>query len=235
MRGAPLEPTTFLGLVFQSTPPCGGRHNNPRFGCPFYGVSIHAPVWRATGMRWRLQSKTILFQSTPPCGGRHDRDHDDTWPIVFQSTPPCGGRHVLDYYNGKKAKVSIHAPVWRATRQPIYALAKRRVSIHAPVWRATRPRLRLGRGIVSFNPRPRVEGDGQKVVSSGRGGLFQSTPPCGGRPGHLFVAGMTRSGFNPRPRVEGDALSTDSSTPVPGFNPRPRVEGDRARAQKLAE
>jgi len=54
-----------------------------------------------------------------------------------------------------------------------------------------------------FNPRPRTEGDSYGYTITGIGGLFQSTPPHGGRRTGT-LAEMIEVGFNPRPRTEGD-------------------------------
>ena len=52
--------------------------------------------------------------------------------------------------------VSIHAPVWGATKGARLGVEDRIVSIHAPVWGATigfAVRMTVG---ISFNPRTRV-------------------------------------------------------------------------------
>ena len=100
------------------------------------GVSIHAPVWGATfGV---LSSRVASgFQSTHPCGVRLQLQRICTTQPTFQSTHPCGVRPVdaafvcatygfnprtrvgcdVYRYNGKTNNwVSIHAPVWGATR-----------------------------------------------------------------------------------------------------------------------
>ena len=76
---------------FQSTHPCGVRQHDAILCRVGRTVSIHAPVWGATGryMRWR---NTVMFQSTHPCGVRR---------ATSTITP--------------EQRVSIHAPVWGAT------------------------------------------------------------------------------------------------------------------------
>jgi len=59
---------------------------------------------------------------------------------------------------------------------------------------------------LSFNPRPRVEGDAEY-------GSILRQLKC----------------FNPRPRVEGDAEYGSILRQLKCFNPRPRVEGDSVR------
>jgi len=56
-------------IVFQSTPPRGGRHRLLDLAANLQRVSIHAPARGATGW-WHVFDRTILFQSTPPRGGR---------------------------------------------------------------------------------------------------------------------------------------------------------------------
>ena len=122
---------------------------------------------------------------------------------MFQSTPPHGGR-------------------------PRSAGAVRRlptVSIHAPARGATAA-VSMPRRVASFNPRPRTGGDAiQCAASAGRqrvsihapargatsaadqhrgmSGVFQSTPPHGGRPSAVPLRSIARR-FNPRPRTGGD-------------------------------
>ena len=51
--------------------------------------------------------------------------------------------------------VSIHAPVWGATKSTQAVQVLSQVSIHAPVWGAT-PCLSISKSIMRFNPRTRV-------------------------------------------------------------------------------
>ena len=80
-------------ILFQSTPPYGGRPTPYCERCWFY-----------------------KFQSTPPYGGRHINIDQFNLTSLFQSTPPYGGRPItkLLLSNGGGI-VSIHAPVWGAT------------------------------------------------------------------------------------------------------------------------
>ena len=81
-----------------------------------------------------------LFQSTPPHGGRLDLCGHCAFSRMFQSTPPHGGRLLEKHLSKKRGNsVSIHAPARRATSGPSVPHTRRR---------------RL-----SFNPRPRTEGD----------------------------------------------------------------------------
>ncbi len=76
--------------------------------------------------------------------------------------------------------VSIHAPAWRATKKPVEILSpcdrfNPRPRMEGDITHSLPPYVCVG-----FNPRPRMEGDkGIKVKFSL--GLFQSTPPHGGR------------------------------------------------------
>ena len=103
------------GKVFQSTHPRGvrlGQHGGAAHGLD---VSIHAPAWGATRLRYRACRLRSEFQSTHPRGVRRRRDRETI-------------RH---------AHVSIHAPAWGATRQERRRRMPRPVSIHAPAWGAT--------------------------------------------------------------------------------------------------
>ena len=121
---------------------------------------------------------------------------------LFQSTPPYGGRHAYSPFVTIYKSVSIHAPVWGATRHRCCHPDDHPVSIHAPVWGATSC-LFIYYGIVTF----------------------QSTPPYGGR---RFLLAHPRAfrRFNPRPRMGGDVFGTFYVRPWSGFNPRPRMGGD---------
>ena len=57
-----------------------------------------------------------------------------------------------------------------------------------------------------FNPRPREEGDGKRLVSD-----------------------IASSHFNPRPREEGDFNTSAKAFASLNFNPRPREEGDHSK------
>ncbi len=193
-----------LDVLFQSTPPRGGRppqattcfawtkcfNPRPRVGGDNISlrfglcnqVSIHAPAWGATS--------TLR-----------------TWPgrSAFQSTPPRGGRLGHAGSRAYRRSVSIHAPAWGAT-----ALVER--------FSAARH---------CFNPRPRVGGDGSGAVLHAAAVGFNPRPRVGGDyNGNLVPTSVT--GFNPRPRVGGDTCTSASTVTMAGFNPRPRVGGDCA-------
>ena len=121
---------------FQSTPPHGGRRKDIM-------IELTDPE----------------FQSTPPHGGRHHAPGARLVFLLFQSTPPHGGRHGPLRVLGGLAVVSIHAPIWGATR-PL-----------ASIWWGTD----------GFNPRPHMGGDILVEMGKVKQELFQSTPPYGGR------------------------------------------------------
>ena len=112
-------------------------------GCDTFGrfienlqrVSIHAPVWGATGL-FKLAPALLVFQSTHPCGVRPSglfkiNDAEGFNPrtrvgcdkfdlellgqLRFQSTHPCGVR-LFTSISSIACQVSIHAPVWGATK-----------------------------------------------------------------------------------------------------------------------
>ena len=91
-------------------------------GCDEFGftnpvlidVSIHAPVWGATNETEMSSSDTSFNPRT--------RVGCDTWHnmrdsrVRFQSTHPCGVRPGETYIIDDD-EVSIHAPVWGATKR----------------------------------------------------------------------------------------------------------------------
>ncbi len=187
--------------MFQSTPPYGGRPARPSRRCRAGRVSIHAPVWGATGAVEHISQDLGVSIHAP----------------VWGATSALPNPH-------RPLPVSIHAPVWGATHSAFLVSFDTEVSIHAPVWGATQ-------GIALI------------VVA----GMFQSTPPYGGRPMPSSTTHPSRS-FNPRPRMGGDMdyayyvqnkyvsihapvwgatrrVSTHTISSM-SFNPRPRMGGD---------
>ncbi len=92
-RGGRLEaPVICLwSTVFQSTPPRGGRHLGRIYPPHRRVISIHAPARGAT-QSLQISFPQRLFQSTPPRGGRLCKRHSASGVRTFQSTPPRGGR-----------------------------------------------------------------------------------------------------------------------------------------------
>ena len=165
----------------------------------------------------------------------------------FNPRPRMGG-DASENKGEEPRRVSIHAPVWGATRMATANAAKAEVSIHAPVWGATSELRQEYRHGCGFNPRPRMGGDGR---CSGRARcriVFQSTPPYGGRPLcagiintqakvsiHAPVWGATHEQSN-----KHHTTMFQSTPPYGGrhrrgarhhrrtirFNPRPRMGGD---------
>ena len=99
-------------------------------------VSIHAPVWGATN-NFPMLIPPTKFQSTHPCGVRR-------MPSAFNSPLVCFNprtRVGCDQFAvqvSRFVRVSIHAPVWGATKHR-RLFEQSLVSIHAPVWGATTP------------------------------------------------------------------------------------------------
>ena len=78
--------------------------------------------------------------------------------------------------------VSIHAPLWGATRLSRKCQSKLSVSIHAPLWGATSTIVLKCQEVLGFNPRTPVGCDLDTLFSiSPFGRMFQSTHPCGVR------------------------------------------------------
>ena len=102
------------GSRFQSTHPCGVRHDIASHRATRRAVSIHAPVWGATHQTTKPITRA-KFQSTHPCGVRRVHDYRMGFGIGFQSTHPCGVRPGVMGSPMSAVGVSIHAPVWGAT------------------------------------------------------------------------------------------------------------------------
>ncbi len=130
-------------LMFQSTPPRGGRR---RDDLSWAMVSIHARAGGDHGIRHR-------FQSTPPRGGRPRQRS-------FNPRPRAGG----DMSVSCETRVSIHAPARGATEMPMDEFDPCRgatLQCFNPRPRAGGDQVDAGRLMVSisFNPRPRAGGD----------------------------------------------------------------------------
>ncbi len=125
---------------------------------------------------------------------------------LFQSTPPCGGRQYEELERQLYLCVSIHAPVRGATQYVFDSTSTDNVSIHAPVRGATSPPYR-----------------------SATHAWFQSTPPCGGRPGQPLIAKNT-VGFNPRPRAGGDGVQGWAAANLQQFQSTPPCGGRPGRS-----
>ena len=180
----------------------------------------------------------------PPRGGQHFLSLVTHATRRFNPCPRVGGNPALGGL-AERLQVSIHAPAWGATRGYTAPRTHQPVSIHAPAWGATAPAgapgpttkfqsmpprggqprtpRRLAGG--SFNPCPRVGGNGGGWEGRTSLSRFQSMPPRGGqrRDGPQSRAGAC---FNPCPRVGGNRRPRARPLHRGGFNPCPRVGGN---------
>ena len=121
-----------------------------------YQVSIHAPVWGATGqvlkglVNRRVSIHAPVWGATLLCKSIIIRP-------LFQSTHPCGVRPNSSGFDAYLV-VSIHAPVWGATSFDAIDSSRN----------------------LRFNPRTRVGCD-QGILALQLLQMFQSTHPCGVR------------------------------------------------------
>ena len=125
------------------------------------------------------------------------------------------------------------------------------ISIHALVKRATNCSALEVTCESNFNPRPREEGDSERMRTYVSGAisihalvkratrLLQTRLSSHGISIHalvkratniLKVCGICGCDFNPRPREEGDRIVNIVHTAAVHFNPRPREEGDDTRS-----
>ena len=118
------------GLLFQSAPPCGGRHTK------------------------RLLQLRQLFQSAPPCGGRLCRSPPPLQRGPFQSAPPCGGRRAAGPPPRPRARDRFNPrPRAGGDTADDFRVIGAVVSIRAPVRGAT-PRIRITICLSAFQSAP---------------------------------------------------------------------------------
>ncbi len=181
---AALKATIQTLSQFQSTPACGERLYFAHLSLVSSIVSIHARVWRATGLRWiAVQDSGVSI-------------HARVWRATGKSAFSQSGAH----------PVSIHARVWRATVELNSIKREISVSIHARVWRATLSLTVRFAAFACFNPRPRVASDPGRGTDAPMLAMFQSTPACGERRSPQGRVRLDRC-FNPRPRVASDVFT----------------------------
>ena len=77
------------------------------------------------------------FQSTLPHGERRTWHVQNVEVELFQSTLPHGERLYGSSTLRGSLDISIHAPAWGATFNPLDGKGVRNISIHAPAWGAT--------------------------------------------------------------------------------------------------
>ena len=128
--------------------------------------------------------------------------------------------------------VSIHAPVWGATTERLNIAMMFRVSIHAPVWGATTLLERCLKK-VGFNPRTRVGCDAQ-IMQLDQLVQFQSTHPCGVRPNRLKVQ-PSHGLFQSTHPCGVRQLIKRSASCAECFNPRTRVGCDICTYQAITQ
>ena len=198
----------------------GFKHFNPRtrMGCDkdvprpevSAAISIHAPVWGATGIcqldnsfpshfnpRTRMGCdlsptpryiSTAVFQSTHPYGVRRGPGAIPTPAEDFNPRTRMGCDEGHFFYEAA-ATISIHAPVWGATNALPSWRRCSSISIHAPAWGAT----------------DAIPPDGVELP------VFQSTHPHGVRPGASWHAPYRTFHFNPRTRMGCDRMRSRPS------------------------
>ena len=198
----PLPALLLTSQSFQSTRPCGARPGQ-RFGDrQSRRVSIHAPVWGATGGVVGLRVALHRFNPRARVGRDPTLVISPAPLIEFQSTRPCGARPRCAAARARRCRFNPRARVgrdaalaWgklnRAMFQSTRPCGARRggndfvgvvncVSIHAPVWGAT-SRCRSPATQEGVSIHAPVWG---ATICGGHKSAplqFQSTRPCGAR------------------------------------------------------
>jgi len=193
-----------------------------------------------------------MFQSTPPRGGRLVRRNPQPRHVDVSIHAPARGATPDDLREIAHDAVSIHAPARGATMVGLIALPPPLCFNPRPRAGGDGPMTELAPFVIRFNPRPRAGGDTRNADGSrprrpvsihapARGatlatqmgvdlaGLFQSTPPRGGRPRASAIRRSRRS-FNPRPRAGGDHSSQTSMHTPTRFQSTPPRGGRRGRS-----
>ena len=168
-------------------------------------VSIHAPVWGAT-LNCLYHTIFVTFQSTLPYGERLST------PLFAAFIPRFNPRSRMGSDIIKLPRicffiVSIHAPVWGATRRASWAPLWPYVSIHAPVWGATSGVIFFDRLLLVSIHAP-VWGATDFAIDYIETCVFQSTLPYGERQ-YQFPTLTKTGGFNPRSRMGSDGVTNE--------------------------
>ena len=207
---------------FQFTRPCGARRWFYKRERAQIGFNSRARVGRDSSPLICHPSK--LFQFTRPCGARPMMMAMSANAPTFQFTRPCGARrfHLDDHsefacFNSRarvgrdnigrldniRRRVSIHAPVWGATRWTVISDAVRRFNSRARVGRdKTLPDISFEKKFQFTRPcgaRPAIDGMSERLR------MFQFTRPCGARR-PVVPEPANGSSFNSRARVGRDVL-----------------------------
>ena len=144
-------------VLFQSTPPRGGRQNHCKGRRAPRHISIHAPARGAT-CRPISMALLCIFQSTPPRGGRPSDSKPPIKLAYFNPRPREGGDCIGPCNILHVCMISIHAPARGATTYWHPLRKASCISIHAPA-----------RGATALSSTASI------CI------IFQSTPPRGGR------------------------------------------------------
>ena len=125
----------------------------------FIGVSTHAPLWGATGLRRAGGRQRACFNPRAPMGRDCARAVCHVGLFIVSTHAPLWGATPLLTAIQSSHEVSTHAPLWGATRRA-YLCSQQRT------FQPTRP---YGARPFVFEHRPFER-------------WFQSTRPCGARP-----------------------------------------------------
>ena len=104
-------------VMFQSTPPRGGRHARALPHLVDHEVSIHAPAWGATAPFGHRYARNEVSIHAPAWGATRANQGVPGGGPRFNPRPRVGGDTVKFTNADGKRVVSIHAPAWGATRQ----------------------------------------------------------------------------------------------------------------------
>ena len=147
-----------LITLFQSTPPCGGRQGFTSILPPGKNVSIHAPVRGATNRLCMGATTLFCFNPRPRAGGDDISLFPFTRVISFNPRPRAGGDHL---FSGAASVSFLFQSTPPCGGRPLAEDQRCCVPCFNPRPRAGGDRLYLYPSTWEkcFNPRPRAGGD----------------------------------------------------------------------------
>ena len=237
-------------LVFQSTPPRGGRRpwtgrccqpggyfnpRPPRGGrrriCSNHGQTQHfnprPPRGGRRGGGYARWWGRRYFNPRPPRGGRQPRLNHLVNVSLFQSTPPARGATLMLVRSLVCGLISIHAPREGGDFMVVRVVPRISfISIHAPREGGDHRKDENGLYVIISIHAPREGGDHTKRLMICARSRFQSTPPARGATSIFCTKGWPKNISIHAPREGGDGQTAGrKGFPVISIH-APREGGD---------